>query len=440
MDQFLENLFGGKQRSSRRGNIFLLLAGAIFLSYWVTSEALSENASKAISLKQSLRLVLNSHPLITSKKLEYQAARSDLQGARWSMLPNASFNYQGFRDDDNQQPLDKETLTVSQPVWTGGRLSGNISFAQAQRNIAELSIIEAEQRLLNETVTAFIELSLAKKKVAISESNVLEHQRLSDIIKRRFEASTSAEVDLKLAQARLAFSRSQLLNNKNAAEVSASKLEQLIGQTVDKIVPPMVPHTERGQGSEVEKAALAFSPLIRKGKMEVSAAEASEKVARSSLYPQVSIQYEKKYGELLNSQDDEKVFLGLDFQPGAGLSALTSISANRARKRALNDSLKVLEREVRREAQTLWRQFNAAEMQLLPTKLLVSSVTEVVNSYLRQYTIGRKSWLDVLNAQRELVQAKESLADHEARVVLTFYKLQILVGKLDRETVLDQSG
>ena len=78
-------------------------------------------------------------------------------------------------------------------------------------------------------------------------------------------------------------------------------------------------------------------------------------------------------------------------------------------------------------------------MQLLPTKLLVESTSEVMESYLRQYTVGRKSWLDVLNAQRELVQARQALADHEAMVSMASYKIQILVGAVNKNTVVGKS-
>ena len=125
----------------------------------------------------------------------------------------------------------------------------------------------------------------------------------------------------------------------------------------------------------------------------------------------------------------------MDFQPGAGLSARSSISVSKARKRALQDSLLALERDIRQKVQITWRDFSSAEMQLSPTKLLVESTSGIVASYLRQYVVGRKSWLDVLNAQRELVLARQSLVDHEATLIMSSYMMQILVGEINTKTV-----
>ena len=71
----------------------------------------------------------------------------------------------------------------------------------------------------------------------------------------------------------------------------------------------------------------------------------------------MSLGYEKRYGDLSVNQDDEQYFLGLDFQPGAGLSSRASIIASAADKEALKASLTALEREISREVKIAWREY-----------------------------------------------------------------------------------
>ena len=392
------------------------------------SFAKAAGAQNGLSIDQALELVIASHPLISSKKKALQAAKDDLSVAKWQVFPNAAFSFRGFEQDGDEANRDQEVLTVSQPIWTGGRITGAVDLAKAKLEVARLEVIEAQQTLLIDTVRAFIELDQAEASLVISKSNVEEHERLFDIIDRRVKASTSPEVDARLAKARLAFSRSQLLKNKNAVEVSRANLEQLIGQSAAAIITAKNLKKETASLAEAEKAALLFSPAIRKVRQEIIALTASGKVENSAFFPQLSLGYEKKYGELSTGQDDEKVFLGLDFRPGAGLSSRFSLTANKQRAQSLQDTLLALEREIRREVQITWRQYAAAQMQLSPSKLLVSSTSDVMASYLRQYTVGRKSWLDVLNAQRELVQAKKALVDYQANLDGAAYRLHILKG------------
>ena len=108
---------------------------------------------------------------------------------------------------------------------------------------------------------------------------------------------------------------------------------------------------------------MEFSPAIMKLRAEIRGFAATEKVNNSVLYPQLSIGYEKKFGDVSRNEEPEQVFLGLDFQPGAGLSARSNVTASRALKEAMQDNLKVLERETRRETRITWRQVLASRMQ-----------------------------------------------------------------------------
>jgi adhesin transport system outer membrane protein len=53
-------------------------------------------------------------------------------------------------------------------------------------------------------------------------------------------------------------------------------------------------------------------------------------------------------------------------------------------------------------------------------------------SYLRQYTAARKTWIEVLNAQRELAQARYTAIDTTYGLKLAFYKLDILTGVIHK--------
>jgi adhesin transport system outer membrane protein len=63
--------------------------------------------------------------------------------------------------------------------------------------------------------------------------------------------------------------------------------------------------------------------------------------------------------------------------------------------------------------------------------MLVDATTSVVESYLRQYAVGKKSWLDVLNAQRESTQARNTLVEYEILYLTSLYRLKVLLNKIN---------
>ena len=385
-----------------------------------------------LSINQALSTALEFHPLILSRRGDYEASRSDLDAARWSRFPSISSAAQTALDG-----LDQTSAGIIQPIWSGGRLSGQVESALARSKMALADVDGARQIVLTDTANSFLELTRALIKKDIAQSNVVEHQRLFEIIQRRALAATSPDVDVQLADARLSYAKSQELQVASSKQIARSQLEQLIGIEVHDIKLPSEPKMAIELLSELENAAIAYSPTLRQLRSKSKNLKAEVKVASSVLYPQVSLGYERQFGELLFAQEREQIFLSVEFQPGAGMSARALTSAANSRLKANHNEIEAAERELRRQVQIAWQEREAARGQLLPSRRLVSATKEVVESYLRQYTVGRKSWLDVLNAQREFVQAEFTLSDYRVLLLNSSYRLQILSGSLPLQEILN---
>ncbi|OUU37321.1 MAG: hypothetical protein CBC09_06935 [Cellvibrionales bacterium TMED49] len=385
-----------------------------------------------LSISQALSTALEFHPLILSRRGDYEASRSDLDAARWSRFPSISSAAQTALDG-----LDQTSAGIIQPIWSGGRLSGQVESALARSKMALADVDGARQIVLTDTANSFLELTRALIKKDIAQSNVVEHQRLFEIIQRRALAATSPDVDVQLADARLSYAKSQELQVASSKQIARSQLEQLIGIEVHDIKLPSEPKMAIELLSELENAAIAYSPTLRQLRSKSKNLKAEVKVASSVLYPQVSLGYERQFGELLFAQEREQIFLSVEFQPGAGMSARALTSAANSRLKANYNEIEAAQRELRRQVQIAWQEREAARGQLLPSRRLVSATKEVVESYLRQYTVGRKSWLDVLNAQREFVQAEFTLSDYRVLLLNSSYRLQILSGSLPLQEMLN---
>ena len=62
---------------------------------------------------------------------------------------------------------------------------------------------------------------------------------------------------------------------------------------------------------------------------------------------------------------------------------------------------------------------------------LVLSSAEVYESSLRQFTLGKKTWPEVLNAWRENIQAKYSLTDSRWKGFIAGLQVKILIGDIN---------
>lgn len=386
------------------------------------------NKNPVLSVDMALALALKTHPLILSAEGQFQAAKSELNASRWSRFPTVSAGTQ-----ENADKIKQDTTTVNLPLWAGGRINAEIDLAKSVRDGALSGVSEAQQTVMLETVSQFFDYFKSEKKLQISRDNVDEHQRLYEIIERRVAAATSPDVDSMLALARLQYARSAEIQSKTKRNIAKSSLELLVDKGVDAVKVFRRPEPFKIGIDEAVSIGILVSPKIARIKSEADGFEANVRSARSVLYPQVSLGYEygKTHGGISDGLIDEETFVTVQFQPGAGLSVASSVTAAKQRKLAALDTLEAEKRELRRQIKFAWNEYVSASIQLEPSKMLVEATGSVVESYLRQYAVGKKSWLDVLNAQREATQAKNTLVDYEVLYLTSLYRLKIILNEIN---------
>ena len=400
------------------------------LSSFTALDIYADDYSKnpVLSVDMALALALKTHPLILSAEGQFQAAKSELNASRWSRFPTVSAGTQ-----ENADKIKQDTTTVNLPLWAGGRINAEIDLAKSVRDGALSGVSEAQQTVMLETVSQFFDYFKSEKKLQISRDNVDEHQRLYEIIERRVAAATSPDVDSMLALARLQYARSAEIQSKTKRNIAKSSLELLVDKGVDAVNVFRRPEPFNISIDEAVSIGILVSPKIARIKSEADGLEANVRSARSVLYPQVSLGYEygKTHGGISDGLIDEETFVTVQFQPGAGLSVASSVTAAQQRKLAALDTLEAEKRELRRQIKFAWNEYVSASIQLEPSKMLVEATGSVVESYLRQYAVGKKSWLDVLNAQREATQAKNTLVDYEVLYLTSLYRLKIILNEIN---------
>ena len=401
---------------------------SLCLVFSSASTGLLSDEHSALSVDQALALALETHPLIRSAESQFRAAQSELNGARWSRFPTVSIGAQGSSGDVQQ-----DTTTVDLPLWAGGRINAEIDLAKSRRDGTWYAVSDAQQTVMLETVSIFFEYFKSEKKLSIAIENVDEHQRLYEIIERRVEANTSPEVDAMLALARLQSAMSAEIQSKNRRNISESSLELLIDKPVASVQVLRQPEKLVIGVDQAVSRAISVSPKVAMVQAEAAGFDASISSARSALYPQVSLgfQYGETHGGSLDGQVDKQTFLSVQFQPGVGLSVASSVTAAKQRKQSALDTLEAEKRDLSRQIKSAWNEYASVSIQLEPSKKLVEATNSVVDSYLRQYAVGKKSWLDVLNAQREATQARNTLVDFEVLYLTSLYRLKILLNEIN---------
>lgn len=391
------------------------------------SDQPSDRTARPVTLVDLFQEGLAEQPAIKARRSQATAAEFDLQGGKWGRFPALSGNASATNQNNDQR-----SLRLEQPLWTGGRITGQIDLAQARLNQAQSTLSQTQQEVMLQLGSAYFEILRFEGRLVAAKQNTQEHQRLLDLIQRRVKSEVSPESDLVLAESRFQLAKTEEIQIARQLATLKHSLAQLIGRPVSQVARLSRPISFRGYNSTEEAidAALRFSPQVEAARFEADAAAAEIDLARSRSLPSVVAGYEYTWVDPEVGESQGVSYIALQYQPGSGLSSLTGAKSAEFRRQASIDNIVAVERQLRSQVQAALSDFSAFNDQLVPTKALLKGTSEVVESYMRQYQIGRKGWLDVLNAQREKTQALFAVADIESSVELTKVRLMLLTGDL----------
>jgi adhesin transport system outer membrane protein len=385
-----------------------------------------------------LQKALADHPAIKARQSDRNAAGFDLDGAKWGRFPSITVTAQA--DQDRNQPnvaRDQRVARLEQPIWAGGRISSTIELADSRITAADATLLGTQQEVLQQTATAFFEVLRLEARLQAAKENTAEHIKLLDLIKRRVDLEASPESDRTVAESRAQLAKSEEIAINRQLETLRLQLDQLVGAPVGPLRrPPPVKLRNYAMEDEALKVALEFSPQRRASLAQADAAAAETGVAKSRNWPNLVAGYQQVWQTFNGtSVSDGQGFVGLQFQPGAGLSSLSAARAADSRRQAAVDSVATADRQVTAGIGAAMSDMANFGAQIEPARITVRGTEEVVDSYLRQYQIGRKGWLDVLNAQRERSQAKAALSDVEYSLELSKLRFMLLTGDVTSTTL-----
>jgi len=410
---------------------FMMLAGTMA---WASPEP------TVLSLEQAIALATASHPLVEQKRRNLDASAQDMKSAQWKWFPTLTLETSQTLGGQpqilgNPDPY-AGNIKVEQPLWTGGRITSEVDMAQARKQITQLQLHETQQDLMLRVLQAFFDYQKLTARLSIAQDNIREHQRLFELISRRQKQQVTSEADVALAFARLQQVMAERNSMRAQHQASRLSLEQLTGRalTENMSLPEAAERTLVWQDAwSAQQAAQAASPMLRRLRAETQLSEADVNLRKAQVLPQVNLRHERFMGATISVPFDRTMFV-LQYQPGSGVSAWPSMDAAVKRIEASQSAYESGVREVTEKVSSQWVEVKSFKEMLDVTNQYVAASQEVMASYLRQYTAGRKTWLEVLNAQKEWVQARYAQVDNAFAYKLGVYKLDVLTGVLPHHT------
>ncbi|MFC7050154.1 TolC family protein [Emcibacter nanhaiensis] len=382
-----------------------------------------------LTLDALIERAIERHPQVMSSRATLEGAEAEVAEAKWQFYPSPTV---GVEQDTGGTDV---VVALEQPLWTGGRLSSDLRGATARAGAQEKGIELSQLDIALKVVESYQLWKQSVARIRVVQRRISRLSEYDHMIRHRVDAGVSAQGDQDLVSTRVRQAQSDLQAIEAQERSALAHLSELEGVSLGS-----VDVSEEIEGRPVESCAVlierafALHPGLQRLKYETAAARAEVDSSAASAWPNLVARAEYRHGDLssTNDRDDFRALVALRYVPGAGLSTLSRVRAQKARVRAGEEAMNAARRDISAQLQSECENFQAVVRRKEVLQQSLEASRGVLDSYTRLFVAGKRSWLDVINAARELAAIETSLADIEAQFVGATYRLEILTGNLER--------
>lgn len=390
-------------------------------------DASAEPAGR-LTLQQAIERALAASPRLWSAHAGVDAARGAERQARRLPNPEFSLEVENFEGGGPYQALDGAEITygLSQRVEIGGARSARRGAAKAERQAAERAWDTARLDLIRDVTVAFVEAASADESLKLAEELEAVAKGILNDVTTRVEAAREPLIQRSKAEVALATSRIAEARAASARTVSRQRLARFWGEPalteeltpVDALLLP--------EPLETYEARLGHAPDVARYTHLRDAREAELRLAQAERVPAPKL----TAGIRQFRETDESAFI-------AGISLpIPVFDWNRGEIARARAEVVRADSDLRQagltQAQRLIQAWSAWQSAALEAKALKAEILPQAERAFRLslegYRAGRFPYLDVLDAQRTLFEARAQQVATLARLHTARAEVERLAG------------
>lgn len=393
----------------------------ILLATAVAAGCLGTQAVQAQSLNEVFSAAYNNNPTLLAARAALRATDEGVPQALSGWRPTVSITGEYGRQRNEYDPstttqpsatLDPRTtsLTVSQPLYRGGRTEAATDSAEALVLAGRQDLAGTERRVLLDAVTAYMDVVQNQAVLDLNRNNEEVLRRQLDAVRERFRVGEITRTDVAQSESRLSRATADRIFAEGALVSSRAVLARIIGEMPRTLVsPPPLPQLP---ANEDEALAIAYeeNPDLLGARFREVAAKYDVRAVSGALLPTVSVNGSlSKADETTRSNletDSAKIALQLTVPLYEGGQVY---SQTRQRKQTHNQRRIQVEeqrRAVRQSVVQAWENLGTARSNITARRAQVDASRIALEGVQQEAEVGSRTVLDVLDQEQEYLDAR----------------------------------
>ncbi|TFH89299.1 TolC family outer membrane protein [Vibrio ouci] len=397
------------------------------------------------TLEQAVAITLATNPELKSTYNELQSAikQSDASGGAYlpSLDLDAGIGYEGIdpaestgRPDTNLTRKEA-TISLTQLIWDGNATLNDMDRTSADAESLRWQLLANASDLALQVTDIYLEAVKATEVLALSESNLAVHKKIYRDIQRRASSGIGSTADVTQVEARIAKAHGNLLAAQNNLVDTHTQFRRLVGQDPLGLIYPRADESKLPLSlSDALVQAFDEHPVIKVSRVDVDSARFQYKQSKGNYFPTFSIEASQTWRDDAGGDEGQSeetlamLRMRYNLYNGGSDSDLSERAAYQ-----LNKAKDLRDNAYRQVEESLRLSWSALDLTLQQKNFLadhVDSASETVIAYEKQYRIGQRTLLDLLNTENELFEARKDYLDAHYAEQYAKYRVMNATGNL----------
>ena len=400
-----------------------------------------------VELRDAVQSALNTNPEIRQAVANKAATREERVQGQGLWYPRISVEGSvGVRQlrkptrrsiglgDQTLYPIEGD-LIVQQLLYDSGGREAEIR-RQASRTDAAAARVEERSEFVALNVSrTYIDYLLQQRLVAIAQDNVTFHERLVGDLREGVAKGSISIADQQQAEERLQSARARVTEAREDLDTAAISFRTLTGVPIDTVsMPPDVSQCMPTSLEDAEALARGNNPRVAEAIADLNTAREEVRAAKADIGPKFYLEGRARAGHDIDG------FAGrtTDLQANAVLrwtlynGGIKEANVREQQNRAdeVHGRLFQVTRQAEEDTRTAWSRLvnQQALVGELETQSKISD--DVLLSYREQFNIGRRSLLDVLDAQNSRYNVQQQTETARLAKLYAQYRVLAAANKL----------
>lgn len=392
------------------------LADAIALAYQTNPTLQAQRATQRALDESWVQARAGYRPTAT---VSAQARYNEIRTPRTTVATGLDLNGDGIPDATSRGGISESnagqaSLSLSQPLFTGGRVGAAVSAAQGDILAGREALRRVEAQVMAQVITAYVDVRRDQEALHIRNENVQVLERQLDESQARFDVGEITRTDVAQSEARLAASRASYQQAQAQLAISRATYAAVVGQNPGELAPePALTTLLPGDVDTAFTVAEQNNPQLRQAEYQEEASRARVAGARAERMPNVALQASLGYSGGAVDPYVQRAYsravagaavVSVPIFSGGVVSS--RIRQTVERNNADRITVEGVRRTVLQSVTQAWNQLGASRANISSTDVQVKAALIAAEGTRQEQQVGLRTTIDVLNAEQELRAAQ----------------------------------